>query len=62
MGKAESRWYDPLPALVDSLSLYQKGATHEDSERLARDLEEKCSLLWQLSRSTATKSKASVGI
>lgn len=41
---AESRGYDLLHALVDSLYVWKQGATHEDYERLARDIEEQTRL------------------
>jgi hypothetical protein len=41
---AESRGYDLLHALVDSLYVWKEGATHEDYERLTRDIEEKTRL------------------
>ncbi len=41
---AESRGYNLLHALVDSLYLWKEGATREDYERLARDIEEQTHL------------------
>jgi DNA polymerase II len=41
---AESSGYELLHALVDSLYVWKEGATHEDFERLARDIEEQTRL------------------
>jgi len=41
---AESRGYELLHAVVDSLYVWKEGATHEDFERLARDIEEQTRL------------------
>ena len=41
---AESRGYELLHALVDSLYVWKEGATHEDFERLAREIEEQSRL------------------
>jgi len=41
---AESRGYELLHALVDSLYVWKEGAAHEDYERLARDIEEQTHL------------------
>jgi DNA polymerase-2 len=41
---AESRGYELLHALVDSLYVWKQGATHEDYERLAREIEEQTRL------------------
>ena len=41
---AESRGFDLLHALVDSLYIHKSGATHEDYESLAREIEEQTKL------------------
>ena len=41
---AESRGYELLHALVDSLYVWKEGATHEDYEKLARDIEDQTRL------------------
>lgn len=41
---AESRGFDLLHALVDSLYVFKEGATHAEFEQLARDIEERTDL------------------
>ena len=41
---AESRGYELLHALVDSLYVWKEGATHDDYEKLARDIEDQTRL------------------
>ena len=41
---AESRGFELLHALVDSLYVWREGATHEDFEQLAKDIEERTRL------------------
>ena len=41
---AESRGFELIHALVDSLCVWRQGATHEDFEQLARDIEERTNL------------------
>ena len=41
---AESRGFALIHALVDSLYVWREGATHEDFEQLARDIEERTNL------------------
>ena len=41
---AESRGFELLHALVDSLYVWREGATHEDFEELAKDIEERTHL------------------
>ena len=41
---AESRGFELLHALVDSLYVWREGATHEDFEQLAKDIEERTHL------------------
>jgi DNA polymerase-2 len=41
---AESRGFELVHALVDSLYVWREGATHQDFERLAKDIEERTNL------------------
>src|SRR5260370_8265945 len=41
---AENRGFELLHALVDSLYVWREGATHEDFEQLAKDIEERTHL------------------
>jgi DNA polymerase-2 len=41
---AESRGFDLIHALVDSLYVWREGATHQDFERLAKDIEDRTNL------------------